>query len=136
MSDHNIPDGAVIVISSGAQAKFFRARAKGDGLSLEADGRLEPSNLDNDGPSGKQPPEQSKQEMNEATFAKQLANHLYELGYNKDEKNFVLVIDPDTLGELRPILHREVSKKVVLEIAKTLISHTTEEITKIISNES
>ena len=45
MSSHNMPDGTVIVVATGAEAKFFHARAKGDGLSLEADGSLKPSNL-------------------------------------------------------------------------------------------
>jgi len=136
MSNNNIPDGSVVVVASGAEAKFFRAHAQGDGLSLQADGRLEPTDLNDDGPSGKRPPDMPKQEMDEATFAKQLAHHLYDLAYNKDEKTFVLAVDPDTLGELRPILHQEVTEKVVLEIPKTLIGHPTPDIAKIVANAS
>ena len=49
---------------------------------------------------------------------------------------FVLVIDPDTLGEIRLILHTDVEQKIILEIPKTLIGQSPEEIAAIVANAS
>ena len=38
--------------------------------------------------------------------------------------------DPQTLGQLRPLLHKEVQARIVLEIAKSLMKATTADIQK------
>ena len=40
----------------------------------------------------------------------------------------VLIADPDTLGELRPLLHKEVQDAIVSELAKTLTNHSVDHI--------
>jgi protein required for attachment to host cells len=66
----------------------------------------------------------------EATFAKILANHLYSLAQSHKFDDLILVLDPDTLGETRPSLHVSVTDKVMLELPKTLVNNTTDEIEK------
>lgn len=118
-----------IVVASGEIAKHFDRLNDSSYRHLED---LEPKNLDDDGPSGKRPPESSDQETDEATFAKQLAHDLYKRAYNKEFSKLIIVADPDTLGELRPILHHEVKEVLVAEIPKTLINSPTDEIAQVV----
>ena len=66
----------------------------------------------------------------EATFAKILANHLYDLAQQHKFDKLILVLDPDTLGETRPSLHVSVTDKIMLELPKTLINSPTDQIEK------
>ena len=76
MSD-KIPHNAFVVVADGTGARFFRNSGQGQNVTLRADGELLPAHLGNDGPSGRRPPESKGQEIDEATFAKQLAHDLY-----------------------------------------------------------
>ena len=125
----NIPHNTLVVIATGEEAKLFRANDSG----LAADGQWSPQNLADEGPSGKSPPEQSGQESMEATFSKQIAERLYSLAHEGGYDHLVLVADPNTLGEIRPLLHKEVSEKLHSEIDKTLINSPTPEIEKILA---
>jgi protein required for attachment to host cells len=126
---HIIPEKALVVVADGTGAKFFRHASHSLGKhTLTADGGFGPSRLLHDGPAGKRPPEQSHQETDEATFAKQLAHELYRRAHSGDYAALVLIADPQTLGQMRPLLHKEVQSRVVLEIAKTLTKATTADI--------
>lgn len=133
MTTSSCPPRAFIVISSGAEAKFFVNVGTARDIKLNHVGGQSLRNLDDDGPSGNRPPESSDQETDEATFAKQLARSLYTKAHNGDFDHLVLVADPDTLGEIRPILHQEVTQKITLELAKTLINSTTDDIERSLS---
>jgi protein required for attachment to host cells len=125
-------DKVRVVVASGEIAKHFDRVSATEYKHLSD---LEPQNLDGEGPSGKRPPESSRQETDEATFAKQLAHDLYRQAYNKDFSKLVIVADPDTLGEMRPVLHEEVTKRLIAEIDKTLINAPTDEIMKVVEAE-
>ena len=115
-----IPQNALIVVADGIGARFFRNAGHEDKIRLSAEGELTPSNLLSDGPSGKRPSESSSQETDEATFAKQLAKELYRRAHSGDFAALVLIADPQTLGQIRPALHKEVQARLVREVAKTL----------------
>ena len=99
-------------------------------MTLRADGELKPADLENDGPSGKRPPESTGQENDEATFAKQLAKELYRRAHAGDFAALVLIADPQTLGQIRPLLHKEVQSRLVSEHGKTLTKATIADIQK------
>lgn len=128
MRDNHCPTNALVVIATGAEAKFFRNTGHPDDIKLSSAGSLMPKDLDNDGPSGSRPPESSARETDEATFAKQLAHYLYAQAHEGKFDHLVLVADPGTLGEIRPILHIEVTSKITMELNKTLINSSTEDI--------
>lgn len=132
MADNKIPTDTLIVVATGAEAKLYRNRGQSDDLKLESIGTLSPQNLRDEGPAGVRPPESSPRETDEATFSKQLAEELYQQAHKGSFENLALVADPDTLGELRPLLHQEVSNRIVLELDKTLINSPVEEIEKIL----
>lgn len=119
-----IPHRAFIVVADGTRARFFRNTGNEGHITLTAEGDLKPSHLNDDGPAGKSPPERSKHETDEATFAKQLANELYRRVHSGDFAALVLIADPQTLGQIRPSLHKEVQSRIVSEIAKTLTKAT------------
>ena len=131
---NKVPHKALVVVADGAGAKYFRNSGHENKITLTADGRFNPSNLDDDGPAGKRPPESSQQETDEATFAKQLANELYRRAHKGDFSTMVLIADPQTLGQIRPSLHKEVRDKIVAEWSKTLTSASTADIEKVLSS--
>lgn len=122
MTDQTCPHNALVVVTSGAEAKMFRNTGTPSEIKLTVEGSLTPENLLDDGPSGKRPVESSERSTDEATFAKQLAHHLYQEGHKGKFDHLVLVADPTTLGEIRPILHLKVTDKMTMELDKTLIN--------------
>ena len=130
----DIPKNALVVVTTGAEAKLYRNEGESGELKLTQSDSLTPTNLENEGPSGSRPPESSDRETDEATFSKQLAQHLYKRAHAGQFDHLALVADPDTLGELRPLLHQEVTNKIVLELNKTLINSPVDEIEQILNN--
>jgi protein required for attachment to host cells len=130
MIEKKIPHHALVVVADGTGARFFRNIAHDGKIALSADGDLKPSHLLDDGPAGKRPPESSHQETNEATFAKQLANELYRRAHGGDFAALVLVADPQTLGQIRPSLHKEVQSRLTSELGKTLTKASIADIQK------
>jgi len=115
-----IPENALIVVADGTGARFFRNAGSENRLSLSAIGELAPADLLNAGPAGNRPPESTSQETDEATFAKQLARELYRRVHSEKVAALVLIADPQTLGQIRPLLHKEVKDRLVAEVGKTL----------------
>tara|TARA_R110001606_G_scaffold30308_4_gene93691 strand:+ start:410 stop:802 length:393 start_codon:yes stop_codon:yes gene_type:complete len=129
MGTLNFPEDTFVVVATGGEAKTFYVKSG----SLEHDGDWTPGHLADQGPSGKSPPEQSARESMEATFSKIMAEKLYDLAHKGAYERLILVADPTTMGEIRPLLHKEVSDKIVLEQAKTLINSPVADIEKSIS---
>ena len=75
----------------------------------------------------------SDQETDEATFAKQLAQELYRHAHSGDFAAVVLIADKQTLGQVRPILHKAVQDRLVFEMGKTLTKASITEIQKALS---
>ncbi len=124
MTQLSYPDGTFVVVASGEEAKTFHVQ----GGSLTHDANWTATNLADEGPSGKSPPDSSASDLNEATFSKQIAERLYKAGYAGAFDQLILIADPGTLGEIRPLLHQVVKDKLVLEQAKTLINSPVEDI--------
>jgi protein required for attachment to host cells len=128
MMADKIPHNALVVVADGTGARFFRNAGHGDTVALAAEGEVTPANLRDDGPAGKRPTESSHQETDEATFAKQLAHELNRRAYRGDFAALVLIADPQTLGQIRPTLHKEVQDRLVAEIGKTFTNASVRDI--------
>lgn len=124
-----VSDAALVVVADGAKAILFRAKSATDGISLQEEGRLSPQSLDDDGPLGSRPEEQTSRQTGEATFAKQLAHRLYAMHYREDFRSLVLAADPQTLGQLRDCMHKAVEASLVRMVAKDLTNLPVPEIT-------
>jgi protein required for attachment to host cells len=124
MMAENVPHKALVVVTDGAGARFFRNAGNAVNIELSAEGDFKPSNLLDDGPSGVRPSEQSPRETDEATFAKQLAKELYRRAHSGDFTALALISDPQTLGQIRPLLHpllhKEVQERLTAEVGKML----------------
>ena len=129
-----IPHNALIVVADGTGARFFRNSGQENKISLSADGAFKPDDLLNAGPAGKRPRESSEQETDEATFAKQLANELYRRAHSGGFEALVLIADPQTMGQIRRSLHKEVQTRLVSEIGKTLTKASIADIQKTLSS--
>ena len=123
-----IPHKALVVVADGTGARFFRNAGHEHEVALAAEGEFTPTHLLDDGPAGQRPTEASPQETDEATFAKQLAHELYRRAHRGDFAALVLIADPQTLGQIRPTLHKEVQDRLVFEVGKTLTKASVTEI--------
>lgn len=130
-----IPTGTWVVVADGTHGRLFHNVGKNDTLRLKQEDLLTPDMTEDQGqgPSGHRPPDASPEQTDEATFAKQLAHLLNAAALKHEFEHLVLVADPKTLGEIRPQLHGETSKRMVGELAKTLTNSTVEDIEKILS---
>lgn len=132
---HAIPTDALVVIADGEGARIFRNRGDERALALHQYDLLELMNMDDDGPSGSMPGESSASQIDEATFAKQLAHGLNQAALKQQYQHLVLVADPTTLGRIRPLLHKETSKRLLGEINKTLTNAPLEDIERALQSD-
>jgi protein required for attachment to host cells len=128
-----LPEKSFVVVADGAGARFFRLHGHDKKAALVSEGVYHPTHVsDGEGPSGKSPPERSGREASEAVFAKQLAQELYRRAHNGEFTALILIADPQTLGQIRPVLHKEVQSRIVRDIAKSLTKASQDDILKAI----
>lgn len=111
--------GTWIVVADGGGARFFHSEGQNEAFALKQVQLLQPEDLLNDGPAGHRPTESTQQSTDEATFAKQLAHRLNAAALKNEYEHLVLMADPQTLGQMRPQLHKETTRRIVGEVAKT-----------------
>jgi protein required for attachment to host cells len=131
---YKIPTGTWVVVADGTQARLFHNVGKHDTLKLKQDDLIKPDMVDEQGqgPSGHRPPEASPEQTDEATFAKQLIHRLNAAALKQEFEHLFLVADPKTMGEIRPQLHVETTRRITGELTKTLTNSTLEDIEKIL----
>ena len=129
----NIPDKTLVVVADGHKAILLRIERSVDGFSLQEERRLSPKNLMDDGPSGSRPEDQTPRQTDEATFAKQLTNTLYDLKQTGKFDAFILFADPQTLGQLRDAMHKTVEASLVLALDKDLTNHSIADIAEAVN---
>ena len=123
-----IPSDALVVLADGTGARLFRNRGDERALSLHQVELRELMDMDDDGPSGSMPHESTGQQIDEATFAKQLVLALNDGALRHRYDALVLIADPTTLGRMRGLLHKEVQARMLGEIPKTLTNAPLEQI--------
>jgi protein required for attachment to host cells len=128
-----IPADTMVVVADGESARVFRNVGADGALSLQQQEVVTAQNVDDDGPSGSAPTEQSPQQTDEATFAKQLAHRLNHGALTNAYAHLVLVADPQTLGQMRPQLHKETLQRMHGELAKTLTNSSLKDIERALS---
>ncbi len=124
----SIPNNSLVVVADGHRAILFRASGSGDDLSLREERRISPKDLLDDGPSGSRPEEQTPKQTDEATFAKQLVQNLNHLCLTGTVANLIIIADPQTLGQMRPVMHKSLEKALLVSVSKDLTNHSAEDI--------
>jgi len=127
-----------VVVAESSRAKIFELEKRNaplkelQGLAHTAS-RMHEQNLTSDLP-GRTPGRhklisQSTPKDNESnTFARTIGNHL-ESARNKGEFSRLIIMSPPSfLGKLRKHLGSETNKRIISEVAKNLVKHTTREI--------
>ncbi|OYV37953.1 MAG: attachment protein [Rhodospirillales bacterium 20-64-7] len=113
-----IPHDAMIALVDGGKALLLRNIGTETSLSLREEGHLTLQDVTNDGPSGTRPVEQTPHQTDEATFAKQLIKRLTAMHEAGDFAAIVLAADPQTLGQLRAAMHKDLERAVLFTLAK------------------
>ncbi|MEE7545811.1 host attachment protein [Xanthomonas sp. Kuri4-1] len=133
-----IPEGSLVVVADGGSARMFTNIGSPQKLQLKQHaqvdgGELSQRDSSGQGPAGAVPADQSQAQLDEATFAKQLATQLNEGALNNRYAHLVLIADPSTLGRVRPLLHKEVQQRLVRDLAKDLTNAPLEDIQRALS---
>ncbi len=123
-----LPSDALVIVADGNGARVFRNRGENGQVSLHQADVLELMAMDDDGPAGAMPRDASLKQIDEATFAKQLALGLNDGAVKHEYEHLVLVADPTTLGRMRPLMHKEVQGRLLAEVDKTLTNAPLEDI--------
>lgn len=71
--------------------------------------------------------------LEEQRFAAEAADLLKHRAFANDYEKLIIVAPPTALGEMRKHYHKEVSSRLVGELAKDLVNHPVEEIERIIA---
>lgn len=121
-----IPSDALVVVADGNGARLFRNVGDANSVKLRQDKTIDP--IEMNGPSGSAPKDMSIKQMDEATFAKQLADWLNDKALKNAYSHLVLIADPSTLGHIRPQLHKETEQRMVAEVGKTFTNAPIEDI--------
>ncbi|MBN6150688.1 host attachment protein [Xanthomonas sp. AmX2] len=128
-----IPENALVVVVDGGEARWFVNVGGRDGVVLRQHARTDVQNVDDEGPAGKMPQRTTEAELDESTFAKQVAQALNEGALKQRYEHLVLVADPTTLGRIRPLLHKETQQRLVGDVAKDLTNLPLEDIQRALS---
>lgn len=127
----SLPKDAMIVIADGEHATLYRNIGISS-IQIEKIGELLSGVRDNRG-AAPLPHETTPHEKGEANFAKDIANNLYERVHQGEIHALVLIADPQTLGQIRPSLHKEVKELITGELHKTLTKSSIVEIERILT---
>ena len=87
-------------------------------MSLRQDDLL--SQDDTEGGPGKVPQEQNDADRGESAFSHQLAHRINAAALKNQFQHLVLIADPQSLGRIRPLLHKVVQERLLGELGKTL----------------
>ena len=129
----SVPPNALVVVADGEGARVFRNQGDARAVSLHQFQLLELMNMNDDGPSGSVPGGATGFQIDKATFAKQLAQRLNDTALKGGYDDLVLIADEKTLGEMRPLLHKEVRDRLRVEMAKTLTNSPLQDIERALS---
>lgn len=124
----NVPAGTLIVVADGRKARLFRNVGDDNALTLQQHELMNAEDIPLQGPSGVAPKQLTPQETDERTFAKHVAQKLNDGALKQEYAQLVLIADPQTLGEIRPQLHKETQDRLIGEVAKTLTNAPVEDI--------
>lgn len=131
-----LTNGTWVVVADGEKALFLenegdgqypllrlRAQEKHDNPPDREQGSDKAGQLGNRaGGTGSAIEETDYHRLEKDRFAHDLADRLYKMSHAGKFERLILVAAPQTLGAIRPELHKEVQAKIVHEIAKSLTS--------------
>ncbi|KAF1699507.1 MULTISPECIES: host attachment family protein [Pseudoxanthomonas] len=130
-----IPREALVLVADGGSARLFRNLGGENGavrlhqeeaLLLDPAEGVMPAVLPADVP---------LREAEEASFARQLAQRLNQDALEGRYEHLVLAADPQTLGQIRPLLHEQVRGRLLAEVPKNYTNVPREDIERALAPE-
>lgn len=128
MAKTKIPAGTLVVVADGGGARILRNAGSDQALKLEQVELIDPASLPLATPAGAQPPDVRGEEAEEAGFAKRLAHRLNDDALKHRFEHLVLFADAQTLGQIRPLLHKETQARLIADHAKNLLNSSLQDI--------
>jgi protein required for attachment to host cells len=128
MAKTKIPAGTLVVVADGGGARTLRNAGSDQALKLEQVEHIDPASLPLATPAGAQPPDVRGEEAEEAGFAKRLAHRLNDDALKHRFEHLVLFADSQTLGQIRPLLHKETQARLIADHAKNLLNSSLQDI--------
>ena len=128
-----IPAGTWVVVADGAHARLFTNVGTDRELSLRQDELIVQDDLSG-GPGDVPNDPANLPDLGEAAFARRLAHSINGAALTQRFQHLVLVADPQTLGRMRPLLHKETSARLVRELPKTLTNSPLPDIERALLN--
>lgn len=128
-----ISKNGIVVVADGHGATIYRNTAD-QGVELTRSAEVGPKDLRADGPAGSAPIDSTPRDLDEATFAKQLTERLNRMAMQGEVDEVVIVVDPQTLGQMRQSYHTTLERVIVKEIPKTLTQASVEEIQQAVAS--
>lgn len=125
------PSDLWVVVADGSHARLFHNIGEKHALQLRQADVIKPD-VGDQGTTGEPAPEVEQGLIDEGAFVRQLAHRLNAAALKHEFDHLFLVADPTTLGEIRPQLHVETSRRLSGELAKTLTNSSLEDIEKAI----
>jgi protein required for attachment to host cells len=139
-----------VVVADGEKALFLRNEGDSEYPNLQVMREMNEENPRTNGEGDEKPgrnfdgangnksafEESDWHRMGKERFADDIAEKLYLLAHRGKFQKIVLVAPPVVLGEMRKVLHKEVSERVVGEVPKTLTNHPVPEIERILAGQS
>ncbi|HET6397255.1 MAG TPA: host attachment family protein [Pseudoxanthomonas sp.] len=122
-----IPQDAWILVADGASARLFRNVGEDGQLRLHQEELIALDPAEGVMPAAL-PAEADARDMDEASFARQLAQRLNQDALHGRYRHLVLAADPQTLGQIRPLLHEEARGRLLAELAKDYTNAPREDI--------
>ena len=129
-----IPTNALVLVADGRKMLFFRNEGQGDHVQLVTEAHDEREDQadhelksDSPGPGSQRGgygraamDETDYHQLDEDRYAADAADQLRVRALAGDFEDLVIIAPPKTLGELRKHLHKEVERRVVMELAKEM----------------
>lgn len=147
MSDIKLEHGVWVVVADGEKALFLRNQGDNEYPTLEVVREVKDDNpptreqgtdrpgRHSDGagnPHNSGYEETDWHQLEKDRFASGIADKLYKLAHRNAFEKLILVAPASVLGEMRKLMHKEVSDKITAEVAKTLTNHPIHEIEKLL----
>jgi protein required for attachment to host cells len=129
MMSQQIPEGTLVVVADGGSARVFTNVGTAHKLQLKQEGELQLQAVSETGASGQGPSGSVPQDMTISQVAAQLNEDALKNRY----AHLILIADPQTLGRIRPLLHKETQERLIKDLAKDYTNAPLEDIQRALS---
>lgn len=127
-----IPRDAWILVADGGSARLLRNVGSGGQVRLHQEEAMALDPAEGVMPAAL-PSEVHAREMDEASFARQLAQRINHDALHDRYRHLVIAADPQTLGQIRAQLNEQARARVVAEVPRNYTNTTREEIERAVA---